>query len=214
MWTVQSCLVVMVANIVFVSICHSQVYHYQKQKDHPGGSLFCGQPRKGQCISMARKTHLSWENCSGKIRSQLPESRKRVCPRKAISYPLFPVQATVVQRGTQVTFWSPYLYCCRTVTSSVLRCDLGPLLQSPMTRAWLGAVGEQSAGYCPCRHVRQCDDKDLLWEALTSFSGYAHRTGSGHRPLGDLRLATDPHSPIPWKWLDEWVSCPFPCTNM
>lgn len=45
---------------------------------------------------------------------------------------------------------------------SALCCDPGPLLQSLTARGSLGAAGVQGTGYCPCRHVRLCDDKDLL----------------------------------------------------
>jgi hypothetical protein len=136
---------------------------------------------KAQCNSTVRKLFCPERLILGKQGVSFPRVRRNFVQGRP---PSLLVQATLLQRGTQVTFWSPYLCPCGTFTLIALHCDPGPLLQSPTTRGWLGAAGEQSAGYCPSRHVRQCDDKDLLWEALTSSSGYAHRTGSWHCPLG------------------------------
>lgn len=89
-------------------------------------------------------------------------------------------------------------------------CGPGPLLQSPLVWGFLGLW----AGYCPCRHIGWCDDKDLLWEALTSSPSYAPGAGSGRWPLGDLGLVTLSFPSLSWKWLDEWVSCTFLCINI
>lgn len=135
---------------------------------------------------LQKKTGLSWEFHSGKIKTRLSLPKAGGGWLEIGAYYSFSilVQVRLKRSGTRVTLsdilWNKQAYH--------LCCDPGPLLQSPTVRGWLEAAGEQGAGYrpCGCRH----DDKDLLWEALTSSSGYAHRTGSGHGSLGNLGLVT------------------------
>lgn len=129
---------------------------------------------------------------SGKAEADLPQSKGIVTGKAAHSSLLPGSSQTHVGRDKGQLIW----LSLEQPSLSAFCCGPGPLLQSPPVR---GSLGVLCAGYCPCRHVRWCDDKDLLWEALTSSPSNAHGAGSGCWPLGHLGLVTLSFSSPSWK---------------
>lgn len=111
-------------------ICLSQVYHYQNTKDHPGGSLSCGQLCKGQ-------------HSSGDQQLACPEwfllGRQPGVSQERVSHllPLLPGSSqTPVGRDKGQLIWLPL----DQPSLSALGCEPGPRLQSP--RSPLSALRE------------------------------------------------------------------------
>lgn len=160
------------AVIVFVrSTCLSQVYG-DRNKRPPKRQFILWPALQSSASLQSQENWFVWSDSFWASRDR--PSPEQECPWTSSPSWFRPGSCGQGQRSRLI--WLPL----EQASLSASCWDPGPLLPSPTAHSLLGAVGVLCTGYCPCRHVRQCDDRDLLWEALTSSPCYAHRAGFGH----------------------------------